>query len=393
VIGKRALLRLPFDHFSVRSPGGGERTRVERNMPRQVANYGAVMSTYERVAELPVEIDSYALEGLSIQPSREFERLTTVIQVLSDGLAGSGEDITYEGLDAIALQDAGPVHDLSGPRTVGELCELIGSLDLFPVPPEREVSRLYRRWAFESAALDLALKQANTTLAEFLGLELKPLTFVASMGLKGADGRSDIGTLQAKLDIYPDLQFKLDPSLDWDEELIAELAVTGAVNTLDLKGQYSGTPVDIETDPGLYRRLATAFPDAWLEDPDLTEETREVLEPHMDRVTWDAPIHSVAEIEALEHKPRVINIKPSRMGGIRSTFDAYDYCDREGIGAYGGGQWELGVGREQIQYLAALFHPDNPNDTAPRGYNAAVPEPGLPTSPMAVPEVGFGIPR
>jgi L-alanine-DL-glutamate epimerase-like enolase superfamily enzyme len=351
------------------------------------------MSTYERIAELPVKIDSYGFEGLSIKPSPEFERLTTVVQVTADGLVGNGEDITYEALDAIALQDAGPVHDLSEPRTIGELCDLIGGLDLFPVPPEREVSRLYRRWAFESAALDLALKQSDTTLSRYLGMELKPLTFVASMGLRGPDGSSDIGALRAKLEVYPDLQFKLDPALHRDEGLIAELAETGAVNTLDLKGQYKGTPVDIETDPELYRRLAAAFPEAWLEDPDLTDETREILAPHMDRVTWDAPIHSVAEIEALEHKPKVINIKPSRMGGLRSTFDAYDYCEHEGIGAYGGGQWELGVGREQIQYLASLFHADNPNDTAPRGYNDPVPETGLPVSPMQVPDVGFGIPH
>ena len=351
------------------------------------------MSTYERVAELPIEIDAYLLEGLSIQATPDFERLTTVVQIMCDGLVGNGEDITYEALDAIALQDAGPVQDLTGPKTIGEFCELIGGLDLFPTPPERDVSRLYRRWAFESAALDLALKQADTTLSQYLGLELRPLNFVASMGLKGPGGNSDIGTLLAKLEVYPDLQFKLDPALDWDENLIAQLAATGAVNTLDLKGQYKGTIVDIETDPELYRRLAEAFPDAWLEDPDINDETRPILAPHMDRVTWDAPIHSVEEIEALEYRPMVINIKPSRMGGLKSTFDAYDFCDREGIGAYGGGQWELGVGREQIQYLAALFHPDNPNDTAPRGYNAAVPEPGLPTSPMEVPEIGFGIPH
>jgi len=356
------------------------------------------MSTWDRVAELPVEIESYELEGLSYKPSPEFERLTTVIRMNGPGgdagAVGLGEDITYEALDQIALQDAGPTHDLSGPATVGELCELIGSLDLFPPPPEREVSRLYRRWAFESAALDLALKQAGTGLAAFLGRELRPLTFVASMGLTGGPGgtKSDIGLLTAKLDRYPDLKFKLDPSLDWDQALIDALAATGAVNTLDLKGQYKGTVVDIETDPGLYRRLVEAFPDAWLEDPDLTPETREVLDGHWDRVTWDAPIHSVAEIEALERQPRVINIKPSRMGGLRSTFDAYDWCDAHGVGAYGGGQWELGVGRTQIQYLAALFHPDNPNDTAPVGYNAPLPEPGLPTSPMTVDANGFGKP-
>lgn len=354
------------------------------------------MSTYERVAELPIEIESWSMEGLSIKPSPEFERLTTVIRLNGpEGLTGLGEDITYEALDQIALQDAGPTHDLTGPKTVGELCDLIGRLDLFPSPPEREVSRLYRRWAFESAALDLALKQAGTNLAAYLGRELKPLTFVASMGLTGGPGgtESDIGLLLAKLERYPELQFKLDPSLDWDQGLIDALAATGAVNTLDLKGQYKGTVVDIETDPDLYRRLAESFPDAWLEDPDVTPETREVLDGRWDRVTWDAPIHSVGDIEALEHKPRVINIKPSRMGGLESTFDAYDWCEQNGVGAYGGGQWELGVGRTQIQYLASLFHPDTPNDTAPVGYNAALPEPGLPVSPMTVDGNGFGKPN
>ena len=352
------------------------------------------MSTYERVAELPVEIESWSMEGLAIKPSPEFERLTTVIRIEGAGATGLGEDITYEALDQIALQDAGPTHDLTTAKTVGEFCDLIGGLDLFPGPPEREVSRLYRRWAFESAALDLALWQAGTSLAEYLDRPLSPLTFVASMGLTGGPGgtESDISRLTVKLERYPELKFKLDPSLDWDQSLIDELVQTGAVNTLDLKGQYKDTVVDIETDPGLYRRLVDAFPDAWLEDPDITAETREVLDGEWHRVTWDAPIHSVEDISSLEHKPKVINIKPSRMGGLKSTFDSYDYCDAEGIGAYGGGQWELGVGRDQIQYLAALFHPDNPNDTAPVGYNAAEPEPGLPVSPMEVPGNGFGKP-
>jgi L-alanine-DL-glutamate epimerase-like enolase superfamily enzyme len=351
------------------------------------------MSTYDLVADLPVRIDSYEMEGLSIRLPPEFERLTTVIQIQADGLTGNGEDITYEGLDQIALQDAGPVQDLTVAETIGEFCELIGQLDLFPAPPEREVSRNYRRWAFESAALDLALKQADTDLASLLEKQLRPLTFVASMGLGGGGAGSDIGALEVKLERYPDLQFKLDPALDWDQDLIDRLAATGAVNTLDLKGQYKGTPVDIDTDPGLYRRLAESFPEAWLEDPDLNEEAGPILEPHMDRVTWDAPIHSVDDIANLEYKPKVINIKPSRMGGLKSTLDGYDYCRENGIGAYGGGQWELGVGREQIQYLAALFHPDTPNDVAPRGYNADEPDPGLPISPMEVASIGFGIPN
>jgi hypothetical protein len=58
---------------------------------------------------------------------------------------------------------------------------------------------------------------------------------------------------------------------------------------------------------------------------------------------------------------------------------------------YGGGMGELGIARGQIELLASLFHPDTPNDVAPRGYNAPEPSPGLPVSPMAVRgrETGF----
>ena len=107
------------------------------------------------------------------------------------------------------------------------------------------------------------------------------------------------------------------------------------------------------------------------------------LEPHRDRITWDAPIHSVADIDALPFAPKMINIKPSRFGPLSALFEAYDICEQRGMGAYGGGQTELGAGRGHIQYLASIFHPDTPNDVAPRGYNVPDFPDGLPDTPLA----------
>jgi hypothetical protein len=134
-----------------------------------------------------------------------------------------------------------------------------------------------------------------------------------------------------------------------------------------------------------------SFPEAWIEDPALTDDTDPVLAPHRDRITWDAPIHSVADITSLPFPPRTINVKPSRFGSVRALFDVYDYCAENGIGMYGGGQFELGPGRGQIQYLASLFHPDGSNDVAPSAYNEGGARPGLPTSPLppAADDVGF----
>ena len=338
------------------------------------------MSTYERLADLPLEIESYSLEGLERDVSSDFTRLTTTIRFRGGGAEGVGEDVTYDSLDHVALQDAGPTLPLAGRYTVESFSRRLEELELWPSPPVREPSRDYRRWAFESAALDLALEQDGRSLADVLDREPRPVTFVVSLRLGDPP---TIDPLRHRLDRYPALRFKLDPTSDWSDELIAEVATTGAVESVDFKGAYEGTIVDQPADPRLYRAVVEAFPDAWIEDPKLRPETDEILRDDRDRITWDAIIHSVEDIDALPFPPRMVNLKPSRFGSLRALCTAYDLCAERGIGAYGGGQFELGPGRGQIQYLASLFHPDTPNDVAPGGYNDRDPAPGLPDSPLA----------
>jgi hypothetical protein len=338
------------------------------------------VATFELLANLSLELDGYELEGLCAEVSSGFERLSTVVHLKGAGTEGIGEDVVYDAADHVALQ-AGPVHALAGSYSLGDFCQLIDSLDLFPVAPQREVSRLYRRWTFHSAALDLALRQAQKPLHEVLRLPARPVTFVVSLRL-GEPASFD--PISRRLAGYPTLRFKLDPTSSWTPELIDQLVATGAVDSVDFKSLYRGTVVDQPPDPVLYRRVVDAFPDAWIEDPDVvTEATAAVLADHHNRITWDAPIHSIADIEALPFAPRMVNIKPSRIGGLAKLCATYDYCAQHGIGAYGGGQFELGVGRGQAQYLASLFHADTPNDLAPSGYNVNDPLPGLPASPLA----------
>jgi L-alanine-DL-glutamate epimerase-like enolase superfamily enzyme len=311
--------------------------------------------------------------------SSEFERKSTVIHLRGRGEEGLGEDVTYDAVDHDILQAAGPALPLAGTYTLASFCEHLADLSLFPEPPQREVSARYRTWAYESAALDLALRQAGTTLHAALAREPQPVRFVVSLRLGEPP---TLEPLRRRLDLYPTLRFKLDPTSSWDEPLIAELVATGAVDSVDFKGYYVGSVVDQPADPVLYARVAEAFPDAWIEDPALTEETDAVLAAHRERFSWDAPIHSIADIEALPYPPSMVNIKPSRLGGLRNLLDAYDYCAERSIGNYGGGQFELGVGRGQNQYLASMFHADAPNDVAPTGFNLPEPPTGLPSSPL-----------
>lgn len=345
-------------------------------------------SPWERLAELPVEIEGYELEPLQQSFGPEFVRKTTVIHLRGAGEAGVGEDVTYEPADQEAFQRSEPERALCGGFTIASFAERVRSLDLFPAPTKRPEFRLYRNWAFDSAALDLALRQAGMALHEALGREARPVTFVASLRLGEPPS---VEPVRRRLRIAPGLRFKLDPTPSWDERLIGELVALGAVESVDLKGQYEGTIVDNPADPELYRRVVEAFPDAWIEDPKLTAQTEPILEPHRARITWDAPIHSVADVERLPFQPRALNIKPSRLGGLQTLLETYAYCAEHGITMYGGGQSELGPGRGQIQYLASLFHPDSANDVAPAAYNLPEPPAGLPASPLApaAADVGF----
>ena len=330
------------------------------------------MALYERIAGLPVEIESVSLEHRAVETGSGFTRATTTVHLNGAGEEGVGEDVVYDP----AAHDDPPVPRIDGTAgSFDDLSQRLAELELFREPPVQPVYGSYRRWAYESAALDLALRQAGLSLADALGREPAPVRFVASP-------RTVV--VPRWLELYPELRFKLDPVSAWDDDQVELLAQTGAVDVLDLKGAYRGTSVDQPPDPRLYRLVAERFPDSWIEDPNLEDdpECAAILEPYHDRITWDAVLHSVGDIERLPFPPRTINVKPSRFGSVRELFAVYEYCEANVIAMYGGGQFELGPGRGQIQYLASLFHPAGPNDVAPGGYNEPEPRAGLEEPPL-----------
>ncbi len=350
---------------------------------------------YDRLADLSVTIESASTTRLERETSSEFTRVTTEIALRGpDDVVGVGEDVTYEETEHDALAEHG-MPDLAGEYTVDELSSWLEDVDLFPAgPPDREVFRNYRRWGVESAALDLALRQAGTDLASRLERSLEPVRFVASTRL-GDPPTTD--RLEHLRDRQPDLEFKLDPTPAWDDTVVSRIRDAvgrDAVRILDLKGQYEGTDVDVPADPELYGRVLEAFPSAVVEDPALTEETEPLFDdPDVRRrVSWDAPIHGLEDVEALPWEPDWLNVKPSRFGSIESLLETIDYCLERDVRLYGGGQFELGVGRGQLQTLAALWYPDGPNDVAPRAYNDPDLEEGVPSSPLepAGDRLGFG---
>ena len=338
-------------------------------------------SLWTRVAGLPLTIDDHVVERL--EAPAPAERVTYLVRLRGGDGEGLGEDVGGDMVDADgAFLAAAPSLALAGEWSLGSFCDHVAGLDLWPEPPEWEMARRWRRWSFESAALDLALAQAGVGLAEALGRELAPVRFVNSLGLGDPPVFATVG---ARLERYPGLRLKLDAQASWSPELAAEVAATAAVDVIDFKGRY-GLPVEDEFAlVAMYEAVLGRFPDAILEDPHDRPDVAALVEPHAARVSFDAPIASAADVAAAPFGARIVNVKPSRIGSVRALLEVYEHCEREGLRTYGGGMGEVGVARGQIELLAALFHPDAPNDVAPSPYNLPELAPGLPESPLAPP--------
>jgi hypothetical protein len=334
------------------------------------------MALWERLSDLALVVEGFRTERRSVDVSPEFTRVTTTVVFSGGGVEGCGEDVTYTADEHDWFPDVEP----PGATSLGAFSAALDDATLFQAEPQMAASTQYRRWALESAALDLGLRQGGLSLGGAVEREYRPMRFVVSTR----------GDAFAWLSAAPELELKLDPENDWERAFMERLAATGRVRVLDLKAYYRGTVVDLEPDPVLYRNVVDLFPDVVIEDASLDGDCGDVLRGHEKRLSFDAPIHSAADVRALPVEPGWMNIKPSRFGTVERLLECIEYCDAESIRMYGGGQFELGVGRKQIQALASLFYPDGPNDVAPSEYNTGAPRGGLPQSPLPAPsDIGF----
>jgi hypothetical protein len=323
------------------------------------------MSLWESVAGLELRVDGYALERRESATPSGWTRVTTTVALAGEGETGLGEDVTYEA----ELHDGVPGElMLAGTWSLDDFSHRLDEFD--------ELTAGYRRWAFEGAALDLALRQNELGLGGAFGRQELPVRFVVST--RAAPERW--------LEVAPELELKLDAEKDWDRSLLRRLRELERVRVVDLKAYYRGTAVDLAPDPELYRAIVEELPDAIVEDAWLEDGLRESLAGAEDRLSFDAPIHSLDDLDGLPLEPHWLNIKPSRFGTVRGLLETIEACEERGIRLYGGGQYELGPGRPQIQRLASAFYPEGPNDVAPSAYNEGEPREGLPQSPLPAPE-------
>ena len=219
-------------------------------------------------------------------------------------------------------------------------------------------------------ALDLALRQAGRSLGDVLGREHRPVSFVVSLRLGNPPSFEPVGQ---RLEVYPWLRFKLDGTPDWPGELIEQLVETGAIASIDFKGAYKGTAVDVETDPALLpphrrgaaRRLARG------PRPDRPRGRRRARAPprphHLGRADPLGRRHRGARLPAQDGQRQAVALRLGR-GAVRRLRLLRGQGHRD-VRRRPDRARRRAAGRSRC--LASLFHPDGVNDIAPSGYDWA----------------------
>lgn len=363
---------------------------------------GTAIKLLEAINNLSVTIESVSTHQLSLQGG--MKRIRTIVELHGKSQSGCGEDIAYftDTQNALPAALKAAESKLVGTWTIKSFSDMLDTgltLDL-PNPPSWDDKSGYHRWAIESAVLDLALRQANTNLAELIGVSWNPLRTSLSMGLSEDNPKKK---LEAWLERDPNISFKLDVSTWWDKDLITALASLGsnAISTIDFKALYKGSWADNDYPPQMYTDVAQLLPQVLIEDADLTQANREALGSiGLSRLSWDFPITCPEDIPGLststtkvsDLRPAAINIKPSRFGSLSALLKTIDLCDKNNIPCYSGGQFELGVGRTQVQSISSLCFPTAANDCAPVMFHQAEPSfTDVPLGDVIVPtHTGFG---
>jgi len=350
----------------------------------------ASASDYDRLRALPLTVTAASWEALEMSTTSSWVRRTWKLQLSGGDRHGYGEDVSWTAAELQELTRLYPLPLLQHDTTFGSWSDALDAWeqsDEFKTAAKNRISDAdYLRWAIESAGAELALRQSDTTLAELLHREFTEPAFGLSMGLGSPPSLSTIEAWRQ----HGNYRFKLDASSEWDEELLQQLAEFDCVDVVDLKAYYHGTPVDQEVDLALYERVARLLPKVVLEDLLPRADTMALAQSERERLAWDAPLHRVDDLRDIVPSEvglasedgraitRYLNIKPSRFATWQRLLEAYAWGARHNICLYGGGQFELGIGREQIQALAAIFHPNGPNDIAPALFHQAQPQADLP---------------
>jgi len=215
--------------------------------------------------------------------------------------------------------------------------------------------------AIEVALLDLALRREGVSLAAHVGATRREVVCAAVVGRQpGIDAL--LGVVGRRIDEGAS-SIKLKIGHGWDVEPLRAVreAFPAVPLCADANGAY--TMADVEL-----LRSIDRLELAYLEQPLAPDDVADFNDVNRRLSTPLALDESVATADDLDRFGRaglVVNVKPSRLGGVREAQRVIDRCVSDGLGCFIGGMLEGGIGRAVALALAGIDTLTLPTDLGP----------------------------
>jgi O-succinylbenzoate synthase len=303
-----------------------------------------------RVVRAPLQL----VNPLRTSDGQHESRIATLVELRdSDGVIGWGENVAPTGVAYVGENSE---------ESVTATCELIAPLlpgrdvDVFEMMPESwwgVAGHHFAKHAVESAVWDLHARRESTSLRDVLGGSRTSITPGVVVGIADSVAATVAEVQQRVAEGYGRVKIKVSPGRDV-EVLRAIRSACGDELLLQADANAAYSKDDIE--------LLCSFDEfnlQFIEQPfaagDL-ESHAELVRRSRTAVCLDESICTVNELlTAIEMKAcSVVNIKPSRVGGIGAAVQMHHIVKSHGIDAWVGGMLESGIGRASCLALASL---------------------------------------
>jgi o-succinylbenzoate synthase len=303
-----------------------------------------------RVVRTPLQM----VNPLRTSDGSHESRVATLIELRStDGVIGWGENVAPAGVSYVGE---------SSDESVAAMCDLFAPLlagreiDVFEMMPETwwgVSGHHFAKHALESAVWDIHAQRESKSLHEVLGGTRTAIVPGVVVGISDSVAETVAEVQQRIAEGYGRVKVKISPGRD-AEVLRAIRATCGEALVLQADANAAYSKDDIA--------LLCSFEEfnlQFIEQPfaagDLGSHA-ELARRSRTAVCLDESICTVDELlSAIEMKAcSVVNVKPSRVGGIGAAVQMHLIVKSHGIDAWVGGMLESGIGRASCLALASL---------------------------------------
>jgi O-succinylbenzoate synthase len=280
------------------------------------------------------------------------DRLASILEITTeDGIVGWGEDVSPQGVVYVgesptdSFTSLGLLADLVSRRTI-DVSEMFSDT-WWGVDGHN-----FAKHAIESALWDVHAQTLGTSLKRALGGTQSTITPGVVVGVMNSMDELETSVRARSAEGYKRIKLKIQPG--WDVDIVRHVRkVVGDefVLHVDANGAYSRDDISLlcQLEEFNVQLIEQPFP-----AEDLASHASLVASTRIP-ICLDESIMNAADLmEAIENRAcNVVNIKPSRLGGVCDAIRLQEIATAHGLEAWVGGMLETGIGRASCLALAS----------------------------------------